>query len=143
MSNGKEGERLFAQIMEQSNYVVEDVSGNADYFAKDIDFIITSPTGNTKTFEVKWCSRISQTGNLFLEFSNPRSKQWNGEGWWKHCEADFLVYGDSVNQQFYIYPMKELRERVDQLCLRYARTDDESVGWLLHKSKVKDLAVQI
>ena len=41
--------------MNAKGFVVKDVSGNADYFSKDIDFIITNPTtGNTRTFEVKW-----------------------------------------------------------------------------------------
>lgn len=44
MNNGKYGETLFAQMMADRGYKVEDVSGNPDYWYKDIDFIITSPT---------------------------------------------------------------------------------------------------
>jgi hypothetical protein len=63
------------------NYEVVDVSNNPDYWYKDIDFILTSPTsGLTKTFEVKWDSRINRTGNLFLEISSINSK--GGKGWW-------------------------------------------------------------
>jgi hypothetical protein len=61
--------------MRSRNYNVLDVSANRDYFSKDIDFIITSPTsGETKSFEVKWDEKINRTGNLFLEIANPRSK---------------------------------------------------------------------
>ena len=43
MSNGKQGEKLFAQIMTDCGYKVEDVSNNPDYWYKDIDSFITSP----------------------------------------------------------------------------------------------------
>ena len=111
-NSGKEGERLFSKLMAAKGYSVEDVSGNEQYFAKDIDFIITNPLGEVKTFEVKWDYKISKYENLFLEIQNPRSRQWNGQGWWKHCKADYLVYGDAVNRKFYIIPMVELSNRV-------------------------------
>ena len=61
--------------MEQRDYKVEDVSGNPEYWPQDIDFIITSPTtGNVKTFEVKYDSKINKTGNLYLELTSKNSK---------------------------------------------------------------------
>ncbi len=142
VNNGKLGERLFSQLMDAKGYSVEDVSGNADYFAKDIDFIITNPTGLVKTFEIKWCEKIHKTGNLFLEIINPRSKQWNGQGWWKHCQADYLVYGDARNRKFYIIPLLELRERVSALNLYTRSTNDGSVGLILPLNKIEDLYVE-
>ena len=139
MNDGKEGERLFRQLMSQRGNIVQDVSENSNYFSKDIDFVITSTFGNTATFEVKWCSNINKTNNLFLEIENPRSKQWSGEGWWKHCEADYLVYGDAIARKFYIIPMKELRQRVDTLWLYTRSTRDGSVGLILPKNKISDL----
>lgn len=141
-NNGKLGERLFSQLMSAKGYSVEDVSGNDQYFAKDIDFIITNPTGTTRTFEVKWCEKIHSTGNLFLEIANPRSKQWSGQGWWKHCQADYLVYGDAVNRKFYIIPLLELRERVDTLTLRERSTRDNSVGLILPLTAIQDLYIE-
>lgn len=142
-NNGKLGERLFSQLMQSKGYSVVDVSGNAEYFPRDIDFIITNPTtGATRTFEVKWCEKISSTGNMFLEISNPRSKQWNGDGWWKHCQADFLVYGDAVKRKFYIVPLLELRERVDTMHLPTRCTKDLSVGMILPLAAIKDLYVE-
>lgn len=70
--------------MESGNYSVVDVSSNSDYWDKDIDFIVTSPTtGAVKSFEVKWDSRINSTGNLYLELSNVHSK--GGKGWYTFC----------------------------------------------------------
>lgn len=143
-NNGKLGEYIFAQRVGADGFKVEDVSGNSNYFAKDIDFLITNfATGNTRSFEVKWCEKIKHTGNLFLEIENPRSTQWNGEGWWKHTQADYLAYGDAINQVFYVFPLQALKERVSQLSMRLGRTWDNSVGWLCPLDKVKDLAIQI
>lgn len=144
MSNGKYGERLFQQTMKNRNYIVEDVSGNPDYQYKDIDFIITSSTtGLTKTFEVKWDSKIHKTGNLYLELSNIHSKQWNGEGWWKHCEADYIVYGDSVKRKFYIIPLLELKERVEQSPKTYAQCGCDSIGLLVNLDSIKDIVQEL
>jgi hypothetical protein len=44
MTSGKQGEMLFRQIMINKGYKVVDVSDNPEYWRKDIDFIITSPT---------------------------------------------------------------------------------------------------
>ena len=130
--------------MVAGGYIVNDVSCDEYYFDKDIDFFVANPaTGNTKSFEVKWCEKISQTGNLFLEIHNPRSKQWNGDGWWPHCQADYLVYGDAINKKFYCFPLLELRQRIKDMNLRYARTWDYSEGWLLPLEDVKDLSITI
>jgi hypothetical protein len=61
--------------MESRNNRVEDVSMNPAYWYKDIDFFVTSSTtGERKSFEVKWDSCISRTGNLYLELTNVHSK---------------------------------------------------------------------
>ena len=136
MQKGKIGEQLFKQIMESRNYEVEDVSNNPDYWYKDIDFFVTSSTsGETKSFEVKWDSCISRTGNLYLELTNVHSK--GGKGWFNFCEADYLAYGDAVNRTFYIIPLLELKERVEQLPSRYAKCGYDSTGLLV---SLKDLA---
>lgn len=78
------GERLFSEIMQSRDYIVEDVSNNPSYWEKDIDFIVTSPrSGLTKSFEVKWDSCINATGNLYLELTNVHSK--GGRGWYEFC----------------------------------------------------------
>ena len=110
-NNYKQGEALFKERMLALGYGLEDVSGNPDYWQRDIDFIATSPhTGLTKTFEVKWDSRINSTGNLYLELTNVNSK--GGRGWFEFCEADYLAYADARAMVFYIIPLAELRVRV-------------------------------
>ena len=140
MSNtGKVGEQLFKQIMENRGYIIQDVSSNSLYWDKDIDFLITSSTsGLTKSFEIKWDTRINKTGNLYLELSNIHSKQ--GKGWFNFCEADYLAYGDAVSRLFYIIPLAQLKERVEQLPARYAQCGVDSVGLLVSLKDIEDLA---
>lgn len=141
-NNGKQGEALFAERMAARGYKVEDVSGNPDYWYKDIDFIITSPTTQqTKTFEVKWDSRINQTGNLYLELTNTHSR--GGQGWFKFCEADFLAYGDALAQEFYVIPMTELRERVAAKPMRVANCGTDSTGILLNINDIANIVYSI
>lgn len=138
MNNGKQGEQLFRQKMLNGNYTVEDVSSNSDYWDKDIDFIVTSSTtGLTKTFEVKWDSRINKTGNLYLELVNMHSK--GTKGWFNFCQADYLAYGDSVTQIFYVISLEELIERVKKLPKRIAQCGNDSIGQLISLKDISDL----
>ena len=138
MNNGKLGEQLFQQKMQNKGYTVEDVSNNPDYWYKDIDFIITSPTtGAVKSFEVKFDSRINKTGNLYLELVNIYSK--GTKGWFDFCQADYLVYGDSLKQIFYVIPLEELRERVKKLPKRIAQCGNDSIGQLISLKDISDL----
>ena len=138
MDNGKQGEQLFSQIMKNRNYTVEDVSNNPEYWNKDIDFIITSPTtGITKTFEVKWDSRINKTGNLYLELANIHSQR--GRGWFTFCQADYIAYGDAISKQFYIIPLLELKKKVKQLPYREAQCGIDSIGQLVSLKDIRDI----
>lgn len=139
MNIGKQGELLFSQIMQGKGYEIKDVSNNPDYWYKDIDFILTSPTsGLTKTFEVKWDTRISKTGNLYLEFSNRHSK--DCKGWFEFCEADYLAYGNAKANKFFVIPMDQLRERLANIPKRIAFCGNDSAGYLVHISQIIDIA---
>lgn len=138
MNSGKQGELLFQQIMEQKGYKVVDVSGNPQYWDKDIDFIVTSPTsGEVKTFEVKWDYRINKTGNLYLEVANSHSK--DAQGWYNFCEADFVAYGDAHSRTFYIFPLLELKEKVNKLHKNYGQCGKDSIGLLICLKDVEDI----
>lgn len=138
MNNGKKGERLFRQRMEEQNYKVRDVSNHSDYWNKDIDFIITSPTsGETKTFEVKWDDRINQTKNLYLELENIHSKR--GLGWFNFCKADYIAYGDSKTETFYVISLLDLKKRANEVPRRIARCGNDSYGQLISLKDIEDL----
>lgn len=144
MTRWKYGEQLFKQRMENGNYIVKDVSGDSEYWSKDIDFIITSPTtGKTKTFEVKWDSHINKTGNLYLELVSTTSKLWNGDGWWPHCQANYLVYGDAYYKKFYIIEMDKLRERVKHLPQKIGKCGNDSIGLLVSLDDIADITEEL
>ena len=137
-NNGRQGELVFARTMRNIGFGVEDVSGNPEYYDKDIDFIITSPlTGATRTFEVKWDSRIYYTNNLYLELTNIHSK--GQQGWFRFCQADFLAYGDANTKRFYIIDMSKLRERVEQLPARMSHCGTDSIGLLVSYCDIADI----
>lgn len=136
-NNGRQGELLFQEKMEKKGYTVQDVSRDPQYYYKG-DFLVTSPTtGETKTFEVKWCQRINSTGNLYLEFCNRNSEGLHG--WWEFCEADYLAYGNAKANTFLIIDMAQLRERFSHLPQRIAFCGDDSAGYLVHVSQIRDL----
>ncbi len=138
MTKGRTGEILFKQRAEQLGYTVQDVSNNPDYWYKDIDFILTSPTtGVTKTFEVKWDSCIGRTGNLYLEETNVHSR--GGIGWFNFCQADYIAYGDAANKRFYIIPREELKKRASEVTYRSAKCGHDSTGQLLALNDIQDL----
>ena len=141
-SNGKQGEQLFQQKMMQLGHQVQNVSANPEYWTKDIDFIVTSSTsGLTKSFEVKWDSKMYKTGNLYLELTNVHSK--GGNGWFKFCEADYIAYGDAKKRLFYIIPLPQLRERVASLPKRMAQCGADSIGYLISLADIADIAQQL
>ena len=136
-SLGKIGEDLFQQQMEAKGYTVQNVSEDPQYYYKG-DFIITSSTtGETKIFECKFDNKIDRTGNLYLEIVNKNSDQCIG--WWERCSADYLAYGNAKTGRFLIVDMQELRERVDKLPKRMGFCGNDSAGYLVHISQIKDL----
>lgn len=138
MNNGKQGEQLFRQVMEEQGYMVEDVSNNSAYWSKDIDFIITSPTtGLVKSFEVKWDGKIGSTGNLYLELANKNSE--GLRGWYEFCKADYLAYGDAETGVFYMFDLEALRQAVKKKPKEVASCGKDSIGYLVNLASLKGL----
>lgn len=126
------GEYEVKKYLRGRGFQVEDVSNNPVYWAKDIDLIATNPsTGRSAAIEIKLDSRIDDTGNFFVEFENPRSK--NSNGWLYFCEADFLYYIDSHTYITYIIKIDELRhfivEHKSELAIK--STYDGSIGYIV------------
>lgn len=138
---GNLGEQVFSYKMREAGYTIQNVSADPSYWDVDTDFIVTSPSGNTRTFEVKYDTRISQTGNLYLELFNIHSK--GGLGWFQFCQADFLAYGDATSKVFYIIPMEKLRERAQKLPQRMTNCGTDSIGQLINLRDITDITKTI
>lgn len=135
------GEYELKKWLRAHNCRVEDVSDNPKYWAQDIDLLVQPICLDYNPFsaEVKWDNRISDTGNLYIEMRNPRSKE--GRGWYYFCQADYLFYGDSVNQKFYVFKTKDLFAfvKLNKNNLRRGATNDGSQGFLVPLEDVKGL----
>lgn len=126
------GEYELKWSLREHGYIVKDVSNNPRYWAKDIDLIATNVfTDVTTTIEVKWDRCMAQTGNMFIEIENPRSK--DNRGWFEFCEADLLAYGDAVNKKFYFIGVAALRDYIEKNKenLQTRVTPDGAYGYLV------------
>ena len=126
------GEYEVKKYLRGRGFKVEDVSDNPVYWAKDIDLIATNPsTGRSAAIEVKIDSRIDDTGNFFIEFENPRSK--NSKGGFHFSEADFLDYIDETSLLTYIIKFDELRHFITthKRDLAIKSTFDGSIGYIV------------
>lgn len=122
------GESDLKKYLRENGFKVEDVSGNCNYWHKDIDLIATDNYGVTKTIEVKWDNRIHDTGNLYIEYYNDCSK--GTKGWILFTQADILAYGDSYNRIFYLFSMKDIKDYIEQnrMTLRTRTTNSDNRG---------------
>lgn len=143
MQIGTYGELDFISYF-SNKYEVEDVRLKKEYWARDIDFILTSKeTGAARTVEVKTDNKIFRTENLFIETKNPRSQ--GGLGWYNFCQADLICYYDFVQKIFHIFSFAELKELVEELrstdsiYVKERYTIDSAIGMLIPLSYVEKL----
>lgn len=139
-----EGEYQVKWLLREHGYIVKDVSEDPAYWEQDIDLIATSVfTQETVTIEVKWDKHLSQTGNLFIELENPRSR--SGIGWFEFCLADYLAYGDAVNGIFYFMKLSDLKNYIyeSKEDLRQRSSWDGSVGYVIPVSDVAAFTTKV
>lgn len=130
-NNGVRGEELFREIMLGRGYNVEDVRGDEWFQRRDIDFVVSSTSGQEIRWEVKWDSWINKTGNLYLEFISPRSL--NCDGWFEFIKADYLAYGDATAEKFYVINVEWLKDymNVNKGRFEVKECGDGSIGYLV------------
>lgn len=130
--NYRLGEYYASQYLKSQGYEVEDTTLNPDFWNKDIDFIARK--GNKEiTIEVKWDSRISDSGNMFVEIITDIDK--GKQGWFEFCQADYIFYGDSQNNLFYVFKTDDLRK-----FLRENKTQSRKAPDYNHQKKVKKVS---
>lgn len=105
------GEQELKDYLRANDLKVIDVSDNPQYFKKDIDLFVEQD-GRKIGLEVKWDKCISYTGNMYIETLSDIEKR--KDGWFNFCVADFLCYGDSVNQLYYIIALDDLHAYIDE-----------------------------
>lgn len=127
---GDIGEQLTQAFYNANGVELTDVSGDAYYQSKDIDFLSSDGT----SIEVKYDRVISRTGNLFLE-TNTDAGCSNTPGWFIYSEATYLFYIDGVNSKAYEINLSELRKFVRGYgCFRTVSLTD----WLKSRPYVRE-----
>lgn len=124
------GELRAYNYLQDNGWSVEDVTKNEQYFDKDIDLVAHRGTERL-TVEVKWDSRIASTGNMFIETVTDLDK--SKAGWFMFCQADYIYYGDSTNQLFYVFKTADLREFVATHTTEERKAGDYNYRGLLKK----------
>lgn len=124
------GELRAYNYFQANGWSVQDVTANPEYWDKDIDFVVSSDA-DSFTVEVKWDSRISTTGNMFIETVTDLDKC--KEGWFSFCQADYIYYGDSENQLFYVFKTDDLRQFVDTHIMEQRKAPDYNYRGILKK----------
>lgn len=125
------GELEFKLKAQAQGRTLEYVGDDPDYWNKDIDFIVD----DDKTVEVKWDSWIDKTNNLFIETANPRSK--GGCGWYCFTQADWLAYGNSTKNIFYMIRMNDLRDYIETHKPERKITNDGAEGFLVPLNEIQ------
>lgn len=105
------GEIKCYNYLTASGYNVVDTTDNPDYWYQDIDFI-AEQGGEQTTIEVKWDSCIARTGNMFIELISDIDNA--KDGWYKFCKADYIFYGDSKNNLFYVFKLTDLKAFISE-----------------------------
>ena len=124
------GELRAYNYLQSNGWSVEDVTQNYEYWDKDIDFVAHSGD-QSLTIEVKWDSRIAQTGNMFIETITDLDK--SKGGWFSFCQADYIYYGDSVNELFYVFKTDDLRAFVSQHTMEERKAADYTTRGMVKK----------
>lgn len=104
-----QGEKAAYDYLTFQGWKVQDLTQCADFFSKDIDFLITR--GKDQHYiEVKWDNWIHYTGNMFIETTT--DLDFNKDGWFKFCSAEFIFYGDAKQSLFYVFRLEDLKAYV-------------------------------
>lgn len=108
---GKKGEMMAARLLERLNFDVEDVSGDAAWQKRDVDFLGTK-RGKTVRFEVKTDKAIGRTKNLCFESFIHRNVFGTNipysevPGWLEYSEAHVFIMCDAVTGDLYLIKNK-------------------------------------
>lgn len=106
------GEKKAYDYLISSGWEVQDLTQCEAFFSKDIDFLIIR--GQEQHYiEVKWDNWIHQTGNMFIETTT--DLDFNKDGWFKFCRAEFIFYGDARNELFYVYRLDDLKAYIQEV----------------------------
>jgi hypothetical protein len=109
---GSEGEEIILSYIKRLKSVKHAISVVDDpfYRAKDIDFVITTTSGEEITYELKTEPTANRTENFFYEYISNVSK--NTVGCFLYSEADYWMSFIPQTGMLYVFPTEQCREYV-------------------------------
>lgn len=115
------GEIKAIEYLQSQQWKVENLTSCEQFFSKDIDLFAVKED-RQHTIEVKWDSRIADTGNMFVETITDLDK--GKAGWFEFIEAEYIFYGDSRNNLFYVFKTDDLRQYVSDNIMEERKAKD-------------------
>ena len=136
MREFQRGEDLARKCLEANGFDVIDRTHSPAYWEKDIDFTAIKD-GRQFNIEVKWDSKIHNSGAMFLELIT--DTQNNQRGWANYTEADYIFYGDAKRQIFYIFAAADMRAYLQTHKAEYETR--EAKDYNRHTGEVKKISM--
>jgi len=133
---GNKGQKLFINILEENNEIKNIKLNNDKYFDVSCDY-----KGSYYTFEIKYDLMASKTGNIAIEFYNPKTCEDSGIATTK---ADFWITVLNNPQQIYLSPVKFLKNFLDNTkpCrIITVGGDKNSSMYLFKKDRILDVCM--
>lgn len=109
---GSEGEKIIELFINTLKSVsnVENVTEDVDYRAIDVDFVVTTLSGDKIYYELKTEPTAHRTGNFFYEYICNVKR--DTEGCFIFSQADFWMSFIPQSGLLYIFPLEKYREYV-------------------------------
>ncbi len=102
----RKAEDITAELLEQ---IYRDVDFKSVHDERECFYKGDIKGTNGKYYEVKDCSCIHRTGNVFTEYS----KEWNNgtitDGWIKSCTGEYLCVLDRIDHNLYVLDLNKLK----------------------------------
>lgn len=118
-AKGQVGETLALNYLTSKEWKVEDVSKNENYFDKDIDFLVEKEGAST-SIDVKTEDKMSETGNMFIEWGiNYSNGKYKG-GWAHYSKAEYIWHINPKTSTAFAYRLEDMK--------KYLRTAPEKWG---------------
>lgn len=113
---GAKSEGSVVTWLTRRGWDVTDVSRNITYRDKHVD-LIAMQGADVRNIEVKRDNLIGATGNFFLEtVTNAAAGR---AGWFAKTQADYLWVHDTLNEQYYVCRIVDLRDYVRKYPAKY------------------------
>lgn len=109
LKEGKVGETLVYNWLTSRGYHVYDVSNDADWQAKDVDFLAFSADDVLK-IEVKKDNNANWSGNVICELVSDMKT--GKDGWFRTCKADRLIVVMAPSK-FLVIDLPTMQRRIE------------------------------